>query len=438
MSPVQTVILGFLVFFGLLALRMPVAFIMALVGFLGLSYLISPEAAFVVVAKDLHSTFASYSFSVVPMFVWMGYIALYSGISKELYGFAYELLGAVRGGLAMAVQLSCAGFGAICGSPTATIGTIGAVAFPELQRRNYEVNLSAAGIAAGGTLGVLIPPSVVLIVYGVATGQSIGKLFIAGILPGILLMLCHMGAIYICALRNPNSAPPAPIGSKRTRKEIMSEFGGAIQTIIIFALVLGGLFAGWFTPTEAGAVGATALLAVCLIFRRRLTWQGIKNSLLDTTRVTAMVMFLLAGATILGRFIVVCGIPSEIASWVSELHLPPFIILAFVLITYIFFGFFIEALSLLLITIPVFYPLVVTSLGYDPIWFGLILVVVGGIGAITPPVGLQTYIASGVTNVPTAGVFRGIWPFFFAEVICVALLMAFPQIITFLPSVAAY
>lgn len=434
MSPLLVGILVFVAFFVLIFFRMPVAFAMALSGFVGLVYLLSPGAAFETIGKDFHSTFSSYTLSVVPMFVWMGYIAFYSGIGEGLFSFFHKLVGHVRGGLLMAATMASAGFGAICGSPTAAVATMSSTCFPEVRRYKYDANLSAAGIAAGGSLAVLIPPSLAFIVYGILTEQSIGKLFIAGILPGILLMLAFIVAIYIVTWRNPALAPP---GSRATWKERIIASRGVIAIIIIFIVVLGGLFWGWFTPTEAGAVGSAAVLAISLI-KRKLTWQQFIDSIKDTTKTTAMVMFLVAGAQVLGRLIAVSGIAPMVASWLSSLPLPPIGILGIVLLICVILGFFIEVLSLTLIAVPVFYPLVVGVLGYDPIWFGVIWVVVSGTGMLTPPVGLQVYVASGVTGIPVKDVFKGVWPFFYATLVCAVLLIAFPEISTFLPSVINY
>lgn len=436
MSPFTVGMVGIALLFILFALRMPIAFIMALVGFAGFSYLVSPEAAFRVVAKDLYYTFASYSLSVIPMFVWMGFLAFHSGISTRLYTAAYKLVGHVKGGLAMATQIACAGFGAVCGSNTATAATMAAVSLPEMKKYNYDDSLATASVAAGGALGVLIPPSVIFIVYGVATQQSISKLFIAGILPGILLMLLYMATVYILTWRNPNLGPPGPSVSWKEKISVVSK--SIWEIFIVFSLSIGGLFAGWFTPTEAGAVGAFGVLVVALA-ERRLNWQGFKNSLADTTRTTAMIMFLVAGAVIFGRFMAVSQIPFAMADWAGGLPIPPFAVMAIILVIYLILGCFIDALALILLTIPVFYPVAVTILGYDPIWFGVIIVMVMAMGVITPPVGMNVYIVKGIAkDVPLETIFRGIFPFLGALMVCIAILIAFPQIATFLPHFISY
>ncbi|WP_102348613.1 TRAP transporter large permease [Bacillus sp. Marseille-P3661] len=433
MSELVIGLIGIVVFFGLMALRMPIAFTMAIVGYLGLCVLTSPSAALGVVAKEIYANFSSYTLSVVPMFILMGFVAFYSGIGTSLYNFAYKLVGHFPGGLAIATQVTCGLFGAVSGSNTATAATIGAISIPEMKKYNYDDSLSTGSVAAGGALGILIPPSVIFILYGIATEQSIGKLFIAGILPGILLMLLYILAIVIIVVRNPKLGPPGPKSSWSERIHALR--GGLFEALAVFVISLGGLYIGLFTPTEAGAVGAAAILGISLI-QKRIDWKGIKNSLVDTTRITAMIMLLLAGAIIFGRFMTLSQIPTELASWASSFPYPPFIVMGLILIIYLILGFFIDALALILLTIPVFYPVAVTTLGYDPIWFGIIITLVVAAGIITPPVGVNVYIIKGVAkDVPLETIFKGIWPFFFALIICIIILMLVPEIVTFLPEV---
>jgi len=433
MSQLYVGLIGIAAFFVLLILRMPIAYAMALVGFAGFSCLVSPSAGLSMVAKEIYSTFSSYSLSVIGMFVWMGFLAYYSGIGSRLYVFAHKLIGHYAGGLAIATQAACAIFGAICGSNTATAATMGAIALPEMKKYKYDTSLATASVAAGGALGVLIPPSVILIVYGIATEQSVGKLFMAGIIPGVLLMLLYMGAIFVLAARNPSLGPAGPRASWKER--IRALRGGLGEALVVFSISIGGLFAGWFTPTEAGAVGAAGVLAVAL-FERRLNWEGFKKSLFDATRTTAMIMLLVAGATIFGRFMAVSRVPFELAGWAGALPLPPFAVMGIVLVIYLILGCFIDALALVLLTIPIFFPVVVTTLGYDPVWFGVIIVMVVAMGVITPPVGMNVYIVKGVApDIPLEVIFKGVWPFLAALAICLAILIAFPQIATFLPGI---
>ncbi|MDX9870956.1 MAG: TRAP transporter large permease [Clostridia bacterium] len=425
-------LIGILCFFGLLALRMPIAFAMALVGFAGFAGLSSVPASFDMVAKEIYNTFNSYSFSVIAMFVWMGFLAYYSGIGTSLYIFAHKLMGHWPGGLAIATQAACAIFGAICGSNTATAATMAAIALPEMDKYKYDASLSTASIAAGGVLGVMIPPSVIFILYGTATEQSVGTLFMAGILPGILLMFLYMATIYLVVRRNPALGPTADKSTWAERLRALK--GGLWEALVVFLLSVGGLFAGWFTPTEAGAVGAAGVLLVGLV-ERRINWEKIKKSLVDTTRTTAMIMLMLGGAVIFGRFMAVSRVPFELANWVSALPLPPFAIMGMILVIYLILGCFIDALALVLLTIPIFYPVVVGTLGYDPIWFGVIVVLVVAMGVITPPVGMNVYIIKGIApEIPLETIFKGIWPFLGALAVCILILMLFPGIATFLPS----
>jgi len=431
MSVLMIGLIGLLIFITLIFLRMPISFAMAIVGFGGFAYMTSVPAAMNMVVRELFSNFSSYSLSVIPMFVWMGFLAYYSGIGSRLYIFAYKLIGHWPGGLAIATQTACAIFGAICGSNTATAATIGAIALPEMKKYNYDTSLATASVAAGGVLGVLIPPSVIFIVYGMATEQSIGKLFIAGILPGILLMVLYQLTIAYLTWRKPELGPPGPKASWKERIHALR--GGLGEVLLVFALSMGGLFAGWFTATEAGAVGAVGVLLAALA-GHNITWQGFKRSLVDTTRTSAMIMLMVAGSIIFGRFMAVSRVPFEMATWTGSLDLPPFVVMAIILFIYLILGCFIDALAMILLTIPIFYPIAVDTLHYDPIWFGVVIVLVVGMGVITPPVGMNVYILKGIVpEVPLEVIFKGIWPFLMAIIVCLALLMLFPQIATFLP-----
>jgi tripartite ATP-independent transporter DctM subunit len=425
-------VIGVLVLLVLIAMRIPIAYSMLLVGFLGFSCLVSPQAALNMVSTELFSNFSSYTLSVIPMFVWMGFIAYYSGVGTGLYTLVYRFIGHRPGGLAIATQGACAIFGAICGSNTATAATMGAIALPEMRKYKYDDSLSTASVAAAGALGVLIPPSVIFIVYGAATEQSIGKLFISGIIPGILLMVLYMITIVILVKKKPEIAPA---GQKFTFKEkIQALKGGLFEIIITFIISLGGLFAGYFSATEAGAIGAGSILLITLL-RKQLKWDGFIKSLKDTTRTSAMIMLLVAGAMVFGRFIAVSRLPFEMANWASGLNLPPFMIMAVILIIYLILGCFIDALALVLLTVPIFYPVVTDVLGYNPIWFGVIVVLVVALGVITPPVGMNVFIIKGVAkDVSLETIFKGVWPFVIAIFACIALLIIFPQIATFLPN----
>ena len=435
MSSLTIGLIGILFFFLLIILRMPIAFAMALVGFVGFSYMTSTSTAMTMVVREIFSSFSSYSLSVIAMFCWMGFLAYYSGIGTRLYTFAYRLMGHWTGGLAIATQFACGAFGAICGSNTATAATMGAIALPEMRKYKYDNSLATASVGSGGVLGVLIPPSVIFIVYGMATEQSIGRLFIAGILPGILLMALYQLTIMVLTRMNPALAPAGPRFSWKERLDSLK--GGLGEVLVVFAISMGGLFAGWFTATEAGAVGAAGVLLVALI-GRAINWDGFKNSLYDTTRTTAMIMLLIAGSVIFGRFMAVSRIPFELASWTASLDLPAFMVMAVILFIYLILGCFIDALAMILLTIPIFYPIAVDTLGYDPIWFGVIIVLVVAMGVITPPGGMNIYILKGVVpDIPLETMFKGVWPFLLAIIVCLVLIMIFPQIALFLPNLIA-
>ncbi|MGI6668951.1 MAG: TRAP transporter large permease [Acetivibrionales bacterium] len=431
MSPELVGLIGVLLFFALMALRIPISYSMLIIGFAGFSLLTSPSSALTMVATEIYSTFSSYSLSVIPMFIWMGFIAYYSGVGSGLYNFAYKMAGHRRGGLAMATQVACAVFGAICGSNTATAATIGAIAIPEMKKYKYDDSLSCASVAAGGAIGVLIPPSVIFIVYGIASGESIGKLFVSGIIPGILLTVLYMAAIYIVVRIKPSLGPAGPRFS--LREKIACLKGGILEVVITFCISLGGLFLGWFTPTEAGAVGAGSVLFIT-VARRLLSWEGFKKSLKDTSRTTAMIMLMVAGAVVFGRFIAISRLPFALADWASGLNLPGSAVMIVILLIYLILGCIIDALALVLLTTPIFYPVVVDVLGYDPVWFGVIVVLVVAMGVITPPVGMNVFVVKGVArDVPTETIFKGVWPFLLALFVCLGILIAFPSIVTFLP-----
>ena len=432
MNAIVIGIIGIIVFFILLLFRMPVAFAMAIVGFAGFSCLSSPIKAFRIVSQDFYATFSSYSLTVAPTFILMGFIAYYSGIGTGIFTLASKFVGHLRGGLALAVQMACALFGTVCGSLPATVATIGSIAIPEMKKYKYAHSLSTACVAAGASLGSLIPPSVLFIVYGIATEQSIGKLFLSGILPGILHMSIYMITILILTARDPSLAPVIP---KANWRERLGAFrGGLIEALIVFLISLGGLFLGWFTPTEAGAVGAFSLFVITFL-EKKMDYSKLKQALGDTTKLTAMIFLLVAGATVFGRFFAITRIPFELSSWVTEINMPPFLIMGMVIIIYLILGMIIDALPLILLTIPIFYPLVTDTLGYDPIWFGVIILLITSMAVMTPPVGLNVYILKGIAkDVPLEAMFAAIWPFVLADLSLIIILIVFPGIATFLPN----
>jgi len=429
MSSTAIGIIGILVLIIFLFSNMPVGFVMGLLGFLGFSYIKGFGPGLSILAKDVFEVFSSYGLTVVPLFVFMGQLSFYSGISRRLYDSAYVLLGNRKGGLAMATVGACAGFSAISGSTNATAATMATVTLPEMKRYGYDMGLATGTVAAAGSLGILIPPSVIFIVYGILTEQSIGKLFAAGIFPGILLSVLFLLVIYIRVLRNPSLAPPGPKTS--LRKKIKS-FIGVIETIILFAMVMGGIFFGIFTPTEAAAAGAFITLVLAIV-RRQLSWEGFLKSIASTTRISCMVMVIVAGATVFGHFMAVTRVPFEISAWVANLPLPNFAIMIVIILIYLLGGCFMDAFAMIMLTIPIFFPVAV-ALGYDPIWFGVVIVLISEMGVITPPVGINVYVVYGVAkDVPLEVIFKGVLPMLLALLICNLIILLFPQIALFLP-----
>jgi C4-dicarboxylate transporter DctM subunit len=433
MNPVHVGIVGIVFLVAILFTKFPVAFCMALVGLLGFGYLVSPPAALNIIAKDYYTVFSSYGLTVVPLFVFMGQILFYAGISRKLYDAANAWLGHYKGGLAMATVGACAGFSAICGSTNATAATMATVALPEMKRLKYSDELATGVVAAGGSLGILIPPSVIFIVYGIMTEQSIGKLFMAGIFPGILLSLLFILTIYIWVSINPKMAPRV---EKQSLKVKLRSLTGLIEVLILFIVVMGGLFIGVFTPTEAGAVGALGGVVIPLV-RRQLTWQGFLKAVYSSTLTTCMIFMIVAGATVFGHFLAVTTIPSVLSSWVVGLPLPPWASMIVIMFFFFIGGCFMDALGMILLTIPIFFPVAI-ALGYDPIWFGVVIVLVTELGVITPPVGINVYVVSGVAkDVPLEKIFKGAFPFVLTLLAYLVIMILFPQIALFLPNIAA-
>ena len=434
MNPTVVGIVGIAIMVLIFFSRMPVAYVMTMVGFLGFSLMISFKGGLNLLSRNIYEVFSSYGLTTIPLFILMGQLAFNSGISSRLYDTAYKFLGSTRGGLAMATVSACTAFGAVCGSSPATAATMATVGLPEMKRYKYADELATGSVASGGGLGMIMPPSVVLIVYGILTEESIGKLFVAGIFPALLITLLFIAAIYVRCRFAPDQGPP---GEQFTLKEKLQSLTGLIDTIAVFSLVIGGLFFGFFTPTEAAAVGAFGVLAVSLI-RRQLTWQGFVKSLYETLRTSCMVMLLIAGAVVFGKFLAITRIPFNIASWIGGFDLPPFAILTMIILVYFLGGCFMDALAFVMLTIPIFFP-VVTNLGYDPIWFGIIIVMVTEMGVITPPVGINVYVVYGVAEgviggVPLESIFKGIIPFLLAVIAGLVILIEFPQIILILPN----
>jgi C4-dicarboxylate transporter, DctM subunit len=434
MSPPTIGIIGICILVVLFLLRMPVSFAMALVGFAGFAYLASPEAALHLLARDIFDQFSSYPLSVIPMFILMGTFAYGSGISQRLFKTAYSWIGHRRGGLTIATVFASAGFGAICGSSTATAATMGKISLPEMKKYNYDDTLATGTVAAAGTLGILIPPSTVLIVYGILTEQSIGKLFVAGVIPGIILSIFFAVTVAYLCWRKPEIGPPGAPSSWRVRLKALT---GIIEALLLFILAIGGLFLGWFSPTQAGAIGAGGALIIGLA-RRQLSWDSFKGAGLEGLRTSCMVIFIITGAVIFGHFMAISRIPFMLAEWLGGLPIHPMAVMAMIVFIYFLGGFFMDAMGLIVVTVPIFFP-IVEKLGFDPIWFGVIIVLVGEMGVITPPVGVNVFVIKGIApDIPLERIFRGILPFLAALIVFTILLMFFPEIATFLPGLVTY
>ncbi|NLX06652.1 MAG: TRAP transporter large permease [Phycisphaerae bacterium] len=431
MSLAMIGILGILVLLAVLfLLGPPVGFAMGIVGFAGFAYVVSFDAALNMTGGTLWATFSKYGFTVIPLFIFMGQIAFYSGVNEKLYTAAHRTVGHISGGLAMATVAACTGFSAICGSNTATAATMSTVALPEMKRYRYNPMLSVGAVASGSTLGVVIPPSVVLILIGLSTEQSISTLFYGGIGAGFLLMALLVLTVYaICRVR-PDWGPVGP--NFAFGQKVMALLG-AYEIVVLFLLVIFGLYLGFFTPTEAGAAGSFFAIVLGLL-HRKLTWKGFVSAVVDTLRASCMVITIVAGAVIFGKFLTVTRLPFDIAEWVVGLPVPGVVIIGIIFVIYILGGIVMDALALLLITIPIFFPVGI-ELGYDPVWFGVAVTVLTTLGAITPPVGATTYVVAAMAkdDISLMGVFRGVALFVPAYIVCVILLMLFPKIVTFLP-----
>lgn len=434
MSPTLIGIFGIALMVLLFLTRMPVAYVMALVGFSGFSTMISLKGGLNLLAKDFYEVFSNYDLTTIPLFVLMGQLAFSSGISRRLYDAAYKFLGSIRGGLAIATVSACTAFGAVCGSSAATAATMATVGMPEMKRFGYGDEMSSGSVASGGGLGMIMPPSVVLIIYGILTEQSIGKLFVAGILPAILVTVLFIVTILIWCMLAPSQGPRGDTFPLRAKLRSLLDLG---ETIAVFALVMGGLILGLFTPTEAAAVGVMGVLLASLV-HRQLTWVKFKGALIAAMRTSCMIMVLIAGATVFGKFMAVTRIPFDIASWIGGFNLPPVALLGMVVAVYFFGGCFMDSLALVMLTVPIFYPLVLDT-GYDPIWFGIIIVMVTEMGVITPPVGINVYVVYGVARglpggIELESIFKGIAPFLIAVIVGIILMLLFPQIILYLPN----
>ncbi len=430
MSAEAAGIVGIAALLALFLLKVPIAFAMAAVGFGGFAYLAGVDPAMSLLAQEIYDTFSSYPLSVIPMFILMGSFAYASGISERLFSTTYTWVGGLRGGLTMATVLACAGFAAICGSTAATAATMGKIALPEMKKYKYDDTLATGTVASAGTLGILIPPSTVLIVYAILTEESIGKLFIAGIVPGIILSLMFVAVVWILCARNPRLGPP---GEATPWVAKLKATKGITDAALLFALAIGGLMLGWFSPTQAGAIGAAGALLIG-VFRRALTWKSFVETGKDGLLTATMVLFIIAGAIVFGRFMAVSQLPFALAEWVGSLPISRMAVIAVILLIYFVGGFFMDSMAFMVVTLPIFFPIVL-KLGFDPIWFGVMMVLLGEMGVITPPVGVNVFVIKGIApDVPLGKIFKGIFPFLYALIALTIVILFVPEIATFLPS----
>lgn len=422
--------IAFVVVFLLALARIPLALAMGFTGFAGLALMRGMNPAIASTNQVIFETGFHYVLSVVPLFVLMGNFVSRAGMAKELFRAANAFVGHRKGGLAMATVIASGGFGAICGSALATAATMTRVAHPEMTRHGYKESLSTGAIASGGTLGILIPPSTVMVIYGIITETDIGKLFIAGILPGIVAIVCLCMAVVYVTWRDPLAGPPAERASWPERFQALK---GVWGVLVLFVLVIGGIYGGFFTATEGAGVGAMGAFLFALL-RGTLTWKDLFEILVESTRTTAMLFAILIGAMIFSSFVNFTSMPGDLKEFVVQFSPHPIMVVAMMMVIYLALGLIMEELSMVLLTIPVFFP-VITSLGFDPVWFGILIVTIVEIGMISPPVGMSLFVVSSLLpQVKLSTIFKGVWPFVMADVVRLCILLAFPAITLILPS----
>ncbi len=414
-------------------LRVPIAFAMAIVGFLGMAWVGNPVAAMYNVGQTAFDAAINYELSVVPLFILMGNLVARAGLAHELYNASYAFLGHRRGGLAMATVVACGGFSAICGSSLATAATMSKVAMPSMRRFGYSDRLAAGSIAAGGTLGILIPPSVLLVIYGILTQQSIGKLFAAGIIPGIIGVLLYLAAVRWTVWRDPESGPK---GDRMTWKERFVTLRSVWGVLLLFVLVMGGIYMGVFSPTEAAGIGAMGAFVFAIV-RRSLDRKALFDIFLESASTTAMLFTVLIGALLFANFVNLTTFPQALVEIARQFEDTPWLVILAIILIYLAMGCVFESMSMILLTVPIFYPLV-AQLGYDPVWFGILVVIVTEISLITPPVGLNVFVLRGVLpDVPTGTIFRGVTPFWISDLVRLALIAGVPGLSLWLAGMVA-
>jgi len=429
MSEVTTGILALFILLGLFVCGLELAFAMAILGFVGFAYLVSFSAASNLLVKDFFDTFTAYGFTVIPLFVLMGQIASNSDIARRLYVATHKFVGHIPGGLAMTTVAGATLFKAMCGSTLATAATFAGIAIPEVDRYGYDKKLSTGVVASVGTLGVLIPPSIVLIIYAIIVEESIGRMFLAGIIPGVLIALFFVLVIFGWVKIDPSIAPRAEEAPWSERIRSIPEF---IPVAAIFLVVIGGMMWGWFSPTEAGSMGTFAIL-VLAASRRELTFQRLMKSVNESLRTACMVLVLIAGSVVLGHFLTVTEIPMMAADWIINLPLHRAIIMILIILVYLIGGSFIDDLAFMILATPIFYPAVI-KLGYDPVWFGIMISITVMVGVIIPPVAICVFVVRGITGVPINIIYRGCLPFLLSLIACAALLFLVPSLASYLPN----
>ena len=423
-------LLGFIATLVLIAFELPVGVAMGIAGVGGYALINGVPATGFILGTAVFDSVSNYGLSVIPLFLMMGIFAARSGLSTDLYSFVNAFVGHFRGGLAIASIGACAGFGAICGSSLATVATITPVALPEMRRYGYDDRLAAGSIAAGGTLGILIPPSIILVVYSLLTQQSLGKLFVGAFLPGILGTLLYSLGVVVQTRINPQLGPAGPATSWRGRVNTTLRVWPVLG---LFGLVMGGIYVGWFSPTEAAAVGAAGALAIAL-WRGSLKGGVMRAAVMETAEISGTLFLVMMGAAVFNFFIETTQLPQVLVQSVNASGLPPLIVIIMIIACYVVLGCFMDALSMILLTVPFVFP-VIKALGFDPIWFGIVIVTVVEIGLITPPIGMNLFVIAGVAkDLKARDVIRGVVPFIICDIVRVALLVAFPILVTWLPS----
>lgn len=430
MSPILAGIITFLILFFFLAFGMSLGLAMLLVGSVGLFFYLPANAAVSKIALSAYETVCNYNFSVLPLFLLMAYVTFHSGLVRDLFNLAAKWIGHIRGGMAIATLIACSGFASISSSAIATAAAIGVVAVPEMRRYGYKPSLYTAVASTGGVLGILIPPSATLVIYGIITEQSIGKLFIAGIIPGLLLTIFYILTVYILCKIRPDLGPP---GEKSSFKEKIYAFSSCGEIISLILLVFLGIWIGWFTPTEAGAVGAFGSIIFSLI-RRRLTISRFIEALKETMKTTGFIYFIVVGAMVFNTLISLTRFPDQLVNFVADLSMPPFYIMLVLVILYFLIGTAMDESAMMFLTIPIFFPIVM-AVGYDPLWFGVIVVLAVETAMVSPPVGITMFITQGIAkDVPIQVIWKGVLPFWGTTMIFTFVILFFPEIVTFLPN----